>query len=144
MKRTKLKTVRSFTINRKWWQRGKAVGSLRDPETGKQCCLGFYTRACGLSKWEINDNGLPSEPLTTRLNNSDDPDDVDKFLASLPKPLRELVTRHYDESYPYLTDSGISKNLASVNDDSLLDAESREEMIRSRFAQIGVKVRFIG
>ena len=50
-----MKKVTVLRINRKRWWRGQGSdeSNLRGTTDGKQCCVGFYARACGATVEEI-------------------------------------------------------------------------------------------
>lgn len=58
----KTKPLRTFTINRRLWHRGKRKypSALLVPQTGRMCCLGQIACQLGYSKEEISSIGGPN------------------------------------------------------------------------------------
>lgn len=112
--------VKKIRINRRTWLVGvKYDSSLRDEESGQQCCLGFYAKACGYKNLQ-----LVEVADTYELANI-----VKDGGAKLPKWARTI--RHI-------------KPLVKTNDDPGLPNEVREKKIAKLFANRGVQVEFYG
>lgn len=113
-----LKTLR---IERKFWGRGHETGGylLREDDSQRMCCLGFYAIACGLSKKAIRGVGTP-EGVSHRAKIRN------KAAWNL------LFDRETDVF-----------RLTRNNDDGTSDTE-KESLIKKGFAKLGVKVRFVG
>lgn len=106
-----MKKVTVLRINRKRWWRGQGSDDsrLRKRKDGKQCCIGFYARACGLKITDI-------EGCAT--------------LAALDSDeLRAHESKH----------NKTFSDLYEVNDDAELTAKDRESKIRQLFKDLGVK-----
>lgn len=86
------------------------------------CCLGFYARACNISKQIINNIGHPFE-AQIRLNtknyrwNTFLGDDVD--------------------------DSKYAEKLMQINDDPLTNDKFKENKIKEIFNRYNIKVKFV-
>ena len=119
--------VKRFVINRNVWLRGDANRSrLLDPESRKQCCVGIYLSACGLTDdaleeyaqaEDVTEDGVPDW-----LFRGEDP--ADDGPARRPSPVASI--------------------LYSVNDDSALSEEMRESRVAHHFASQGITVEFTG
>jgi len=115
MGKRKIKHVKEFTVKRsKWWRgKGEDKSSLRKPG-GKQCCLGFYARACGMKAKDIKNVRLISSIKENQV----------KF---------ELLSAFgvHDEF-----------DLAQINDDEFYDDITREQKLINRFVKHGITVTF--
>lgn len=119
-----LKTLR---IERKFWGRGVETGGylLREDDSQRMCCLGFYARACGLAKKDIRGVGTPEGvSIRAKVRN---------------KAAWQLMFEHEDGG----GNPSIYKLAADNDDRSTADAE-KESRIKKGFAKLGVKVRFVG
>lgn len=113
--------VIGFDIERKYWKRGKEAingNALLNPDS-TMCCLGFYSRACGLSSDDILEVPMPSE------------------VSELPTQMLWLVNEVEWES------SASAHDLANTNDTSSFIEEEREEKIKAMFARQGIEVNFV-
>jgi hypothetical protein len=115
----------AFNINRKNWGRGFRGGSLLNVDKVKKqinmCCLGVFARACGVSTKRLIDVDMPDE-LNGRI-----PKDLGQFINSSGK----------DSTY-------LALKLAEYNDNKESGDARKEAQIIKGFAEIGVKVRFVG
>lgn len=116
----KIKFVKTFTIKRKRWLRGRGSGCLLDTVSHKQCCLGIYLTACGLPDAALNEALMPNEIKEL------------SYKRNMPKWLSP--NEEAEESSPVGT-------LAAINDKPSL--RYREDKIREGFAAQGVRVRFV-
>lgn len=107
---------KSFVIDRTKWLHGNDDGLLLSEE-GKMCCLGFYTKSCGVKNEHILNVGVPS-----KLNDND--------LMKLPSWLRKFGSKNVAE-------------LVSFNDDSEMPEKEREKSISKIFKKLHINVRFI-
>jgi hypothetical protein len=146
MAKTKIKRIRTLTIDRTKWGRNNKDGEMSggsiavgprdfritggDPETvGKMCCLGFACLAYGVSERQIGPGtsgygkGLPA--------------DVSKSAKKLLPKWLLAYERDLDNR---LTEVGL---LSGINDDSTLSDRQKEGRIRRVFAKHGIKVRFV-
>lgn len=108
--------LKVIEISRKLWGRGKTGGTLRDPDTGLQCCLGFVCRAFGCKVAEIEGHGMPAYV---------DPRD----------PLPSWLLDHTLESDV--------NAVANINDSREILARQRESQIKTIFARNGLKAVFV-
>lgn len=109
-------------IDRKTWYRGHQ-GSRLLRHDGMKCCLGFYALACGMAEEKILNAASPFDVIGWR-----DPDGKTEGQWLFDGPI---------------DNSSSCQVLMTVNDDAN-DEEYRERLIAERFAQHGVKVKFIG
>jgi len=114
--------IKSFTINRADWMRGQgdSTGKLYVPEYGEMCCLGFFCKALGIPKAEMEDLAIPSELY---------------HLNKIPKWLL------YDEDLSTQDDLG---KLLDLNDSDIIEDSERELKIKEIFKKRGIKVKFVG
>lgn len=120
--------AKEFTINRgKWLQgkwlayendRGRFPASMLRDRKGMQCCLGFYTGACGV-------RGRTGVQSPEGLYDSE----------------RCKLDKKFFDGY---VDSQFSSKLMLKNDDPTVTDHEREKYVKERFASIGVKVKFTG
>ena len=134
IRRNKAGEVTAFNINRKNWGRGTRGGYLLQvrnviDSVEKQvnmCCLGIYARACGVGVKRLKELTMPST-----------------IEGRVPKSLNKfLITSNWYAGK--MDDSNLAGDLASYNDDTDTSDEEKEALIIAGFAQIGVKVRFVG
>lgn len=120
--------VTAFTIDRNRWFRGELPeGSrLRRERDGMQCCLGFYSLACGFSEQEITGVAWPSSLASSM---SGFPEQMQWLLEVRPN-LRTVQTMIGD------------LNDQCSNAPFLKDPE-REVKIAEIFAARGITVTFI-
>ena len=102
-------------------------GSLLHEFSGRMCCLGFYTLACGVPVKHLAGRDLPS---------SLPPSIVKKFL-----PEFLVYARYPAGNVPGASD--VADALASANDGEARPKE-REAKITKLFADVGVTVTFTG
>ena len=113
--------VTEFTIDRKTWLRGMNTDEsvLLDGD-GRQCCLGFYSSACGVASSGIAGRSFPS---------------------SIRPRLQEMSWLfEWDHE---TTEGAIEDTLTTVNDRSTIEDSEREETITRYFADQGITVNFI-
>lgn len=118
--------VPSFTIRRSKWARGGKKGSsaLLNSQ-GNMCCLGFYSKACGFTKENIQHIIAPDR-IPVMQNYSE----AIKFKSKLIKY----------RDYPNTTK--ICDDLMDINDDQYITDKVREEKLTKKFSKMGVKVTF--
>lgn len=123
--------AKEFTIDRsKWLQgnyirwfedhnEGSTIDSMLRDNQGMQCCLGFYTGACG---------------VRGRTN------------LSSPGDLKVYEQKKLDDKFidQYNCDTPFGDHLMTKNDASTISDAKREKYIAEKFASIGVKVKFVG
>ena len=127
----RLRKPKKLTIDRsKWVQGGREFRSiLGAPKLlnshGNMCCLGFYSKACGVPDEELENQSLPAQ-LDVRV----------PYLTA------------YKGGQIY--DSDLAQKLAGINDHDSdegwadLTLKKKEKLIRENFKKIDVKVRFTG
>lgn len=115
-KKARAKKVTRLVIVRRRWGTGDEGGYLHNPETHKQCCLGFFARACGVSLAAIKEIGMPHE--------------VSEALGKMP-PWCMRKERASDVG-----------RLSEINDEFCTDEKWREDRIARIFAKHGVRVVF--
>lgn len=113
--------MENLVIDRQRWGKAENGGFLKNEQTGKQCCLGFYCVAKGIKK--IVGQGMPSA------------------LVGSTKVLTTLKTLLDEDGY----DKKITEQLAIVNDAQSVyyTPKRREARIKTLFAKLGVRVKFI-
>lgn len=117
--------MHTFEVNESRWLTGdvlaaskdKISSSLREPETGLQCCLGFGMRACGYSAKDITDQALPTSVARERK----------PAKTSLESALLKI-------QYP----------AAKLNDDKEISNETRKLELVALFKAQKVKLTFTG
>lgn len=119
-----VKAPRVVTIKRSKWLRGASEAFLRNPDTGKMCCLGFLARKVGLSTRQINDKR--------------EPEDLTQCITGLTKILNDFVSE-----VPFLENTNICVDLMSTNDDTTIDDKIREKQIKDLGKGIGVTFKFV-
>lgn len=118
-------------IERRKWLRGEGRGVLYRPNDGRMCCLGFYCKAKGFSKTEMEGLSSPEE-LT-----------YDSALDSKRiKKIEALLEKTPEGYYSDYIDNEICRSLVDINDDEKRSDTVREKMIKTRFKKIGVDVEF--
>lgn len=121
-KTIKLVKPTEFTIRMRSWLRGEDSQSyLHRSDDHKQCCLGFYARACGVPLKNIVDVSLPNE----------------LYSEESPLAIPSLVNKKDGE------DLKIVEHFTDVNDDTESTDETKIKKITSLFKRIGVKVNFV-
>lgn len=123
-----------LVIERERWIRGgngdgpEELSCLYRSHDGKMCCLGFFARACGIDKDQIEDEA--------------EPEDVPRAVWP------GWVLRAPDDfagdygSPDALKNSSDIVALISANDDEMCGDRKREARIAELFAQHGVEVEF--
>ena len=132
VRRNKAGKVTAFNINRKVWGRGERGGFLlavrESPESGtpaqiNMCCLGIYARACGVGVKRLKNVAMPSQ-----------------MEGRIPEALEVFV----EHDFLGRDDSHVAFDLASINDQRNISDSDREAEITKKFAEIGIKVKFVG
>ena len=103
----------------------KFGSSYLENSYGNMCCLGFYSKACGVEDIQII--GLPSAYVNMR-----------KTIPECFKPFIEDAKLEWGYEGSHL-----QGQLIRVNDDASLTEQERETRIKQLFATIGVEVEFI-
>ena len=108
---------KSFEINKNG---NNSLGSeLWDPHKKRGCCLGNLALACGVSKNDLQDHGMPTEINIPNIL---------KFLTlpgKLPGANRE-------------------KDYAIVNDDKEISQKEREKRLKKLMKEDGIDIQFVG
>jgi len=136
-----VKDVKSFTVERKNWYRGKGDEKSRLlNNSGKMCCLGFYALACGLDKKVIKNVPDPVGVvnLTKDGTTTDGSDKVIKRKSEVVWETKLVANDRYGSP----DNSGITYDLMGVNDDPYLTDEQREKELTYLFKGLGIKVNF--
>lgn len=109
--------MRKFVISLKMWHRGRgSTGSaLRRLADRKQCCLGFYLRACGLKVKDIEARTMPYR------------------VVALPDEAKWLGQN---------TNTDAANELARINDVRGMSETERKKQIKQEFAKHDVRVTF--
>jgi hypothetical protein len=113
-----------ITVSRRRWLRG-GDGELLN-KSGKMCCLGFGVRQCGVKAKDIRGLSMPSRiarPARTK--------------ALLDSPLMVV-----DELY-WASNSKLSDDAASINDNDKIVDKEREKQLRSLFRAHGHQIVFV-
>jgi hypothetical protein len=130
IRKNKAGKVTAFNINRKVWGRGQRGGfllnvkELADSVQINMCCLGIYARACGVGVKRLKNLAMPSS-----------------ISGKVPKSLGVFLEPN---KHIGIEDTNLASDLASYNDSSDLSDEVREQRIIEGFAEVGIKVRFVG
>ena len=124
-----------FTISRRLWMRGNppqrtGCNLLYDSSTQKQCCIGHYCSARGVSK-ELMDG--------VSCIGSDGVFPVVSAIPDFGLIEKEEGTR-LSNDYKY---NEICNNLYEFNDTSPLPRSEREKAIAAEFKKINVIVHFV-
>lgn len=126
----KLKAPKTLVITRSRWRTGdyfvkfnpnNSSGSkatnLYHPETKEMCCLGFFSRQCGV-------------PLP-KIKNLTTPEDTDLQIPILTYGVNIIKNTSFTNTAMRINDADIPN-------------EKREEMLTKHFAKKGIKVIFKG
>lgn len=118
---SKRKYDHAFVVDRETWIRGghDKHSMLCRGDDGKQCCLGFFLRSCGVSKTAISDRSTPSD------------------VGKMPKKAAFLLEDSQSG------DSVAAYSMMEVNDDNAADA-AIEEKLKKLFAENKVRITFKG
>lgn len=122
--------VKTLRVDRAIWYRGRggAGSALLTPE-GEQCCLGFFARALGYKKKEIDGFSSP-EGMPIGLG--------------WPTPnLFPYSVLHMTSDY-YKANSEWTTAAIRINDNPLIYERERERALRAHFKKIGIKLVFHG
>jgi len=156
MKIKTIKDKKSFTIDRTKWVRGDIGGtSLLLNDRGNMCCLGHYSKACGIAENDLRGNCGPSDALLSNILNENQLGKA--WLANYRQSNIEIIDwksklfnifrrNVHNDDYPFNFDAdntAICETLMHLNDDRNITEAEREEYIKKEFAKIGVKVKFI-
>ena len=119
--------VTHFVIDRNIWLRGDGgyESYLLRSSDGKQCCLGIYLEACGISRG--------------RLNNSCDPSCLVDEWSDVPDWMSEI----YAGTLAKRRQAEAVNALIKANDDESLTQDELERQIACGFAKQGITVDFI-
>ena len=108
-----------FTVDRSKWFRGQGERNSRLlTDSGKMCCLGFYSQACGITDDEMRCISSPGS------------------LNRRPSGFECLVTGSK-------VNTDICIGLMMTNDDVSIGDRAREERLTRLLAAIGVEVEFV-
>jgi hypothetical protein len=120
--------MREFTISREKWLRGEGhqVSFLIRGFDKKQCCLGFYLEACGVSSEILRDLRSPQVLFD------------DGFDDEFPEEASWLLS---GDRTPFNSDDGNA--LMVVNDTPDTPGLTREESIAEKFLEHDVLVTFV-
>lgn len=116
-----IKAPKTVTIKRSKWLRGGKDPYMRNPDTGKMCCLGFLARKAGLSTRQINDKREPED---------------------LAQCITGLTNVFDDDPHSSLTNTATCLDLMCANDENLINDEAREKEIKKLGKKIGVTFKF--
>ena len=113
------KFKKSFTVVRSNWYRGlTGAGSKLLNERGEQCCVGFYSSACGFNNGNIRGMGSVSELVDLKL-----PDQINIGRDQ----------RQYD---PFI-------DAYRINDNPNLKDDERERLLTEWFAERDIEILFV-
>ena len=111
-------------VDRTKWFRGHGIeNSQLLRSDGRMCCLGFACLAAGLSPEQIGESQSPGPVYR-----------VEKW----PETLLSLIDKNEDHC-----NSKIGYRLMTLNDDMLIDDNSRETHIRQEGEEAGIEFEFI-
>lgn len=118
--------MRKLVIDRRKWLRGEGVTTSRllRRSDQKQCCVGFYLEACGVSREVLLGNGAAHSPSVSEV---------------LPEEAGWLVIN----AYGVKNGTEAAKQLYTKNDDILINEEEREAAIYELFLKYDVEIEFI-
>jgi hypothetical protein len=145
-----IKDIKSFTIDRSRWVRGDIGGeSLLLNRQNNMCCLGHYSKACGISESDLKGEGGPTDTVGDKFLNKNQLGKA--WLANFLQKDTEIIDWRSklfkilkDEDNEFWADNTkIAENLMDINDNLYIGEKEREEEIKEEFAKIGVKVKFI-
>ncbi len=131
----KLKKPEVFTINRsKWVHGGERIKDILGTsellnDCGNMCCLGFYAKACGVPEDKLSGIATPEQVRagTTRV---------------------PYMTTNFENKYR--VNSDLASGLMSINDheegsdNENISLKDKEKLVRDKFKEIDVRVRFTG
>lgn len=139
MKSKTLKDVKSFTVDRKTWYRGKSGdSSCLLNNAGNRCCLGFYASACGVEDKQMRNLLSPGSLVELAKTGST----YDKFDRSVSRDVNEWKTKLTRSSS--VDNSETCMKMMQVNDEEKITEEVREKKLTALFASIGIKIKFVG
>lgn len=141
----KYKDIKSFTIKRSIWARGniaRNTNALLNPDH-TMCCLGQYAKACGIDSNMLYDVGTPQGVTIVSKNrawycNLYQLDFLNIDWES--KLLNKMNLKYWSAQYK---DSTIADKLIQINDHEKISEIERENSLKTEFAKIGVKVKFV-
>lgn len=121
---------RKLVIKRSEWARGERVGlsNILLGADGMKCCLGFFALSCGIPKKDIDQKSCPADVISKKW--------PEWLVKNRGKPLALHLFKGQ-------TDTAISVQLISINDDKSLMWNTREAKLRKLFAEQGVDVTFV-
>ncbi len=114
---------KTFVVNRTKWLRSSNNESMLRDKVGRQCCLGFYLRACGMRAKDID---LKHTPMS--------------ISAKLPKQASWLIVVDVVDADDSLACGAI---MAANDAFSKSDAEI-EANLKKEFDKQGIKIMFKG
>lgn len=118
----KLTDVKEFTVQRSKWLRGNMNISRLLNNKGKMCCLGFYSKACGIQNEDIKNISAP-EDISNNVSKN--------WKTRLLKFNNRVNTAKCFK-------------LMQINDSSSINDEERERRLTKQFKILGIKVNFVG
>lgn len=117
-----MKKKKIVVIDRAKW----GMDSLRDPDTKKQCCLGFACIDAGLDPRTIEGKEMPSFLGVQSIA---------KLAKSFPMLIRGTAGS---------PDSALADELAVINDDLSISLVERERMLNQKANPKGLFFKFVG
>ena len=117
----RIRKIKRFIIDRKIWLRGEDDSYLLRKKDKKQCCVGIFLNACGVTKKALRGLRTLDSNLVLR----------DKFLKT------------WQETWTKSLDSGFAQ-MYSVNDNEITSEYVREKAIKGLFSERGISVSFKG
>lgn len=104
--------MKTFVVKRTRWLRGR-MSVLRD-DRGRQCCLGFVGRQCGVKAKDLLHVLLP----------------------------RDLADKNFI-NYPQLTRGMGWDDFSDINDSEELSGKDREEQLKALALKAGFRFKFV-
>ena len=128
----RLRKPKSFTIDRSKWVHGGPKNASKLGSTSllnereRMCCLGFYSEACGVPRYDLQSKGTPVGLLG---------------ISSFRVPY--MTSKRHSG---IISNSDLASGLVRINDDHFKNRtpKEKEKAIRADFKTIDVKVRFTG
>lgn len=128
--------MNTLAIDRLTWLRGTKEGAvLKSEQDGRQCCLGFETKACGFTDADILGRALPS---------SIPPDQYKRPGIDQDRWAKLAMATGLEEYVEATTvDSDFSMQAAKINDDAAIPEEVREQKLIELFAGQDIALSFV-
>ena len=134
---------KKFTIDRKNWltsqnlnkeekKKGYDRSCLKNPHTGKMCCLGFICNQSGVSENYMLGIG---DPRSLWYNESNQ-----KLKEELEEKIGFLLADKYDNK----VNKSFVEEAISINDDSLKSISKKEADLIELFAEHDIELEFVG